>query len=70
MRKCRYSRILNDFINGKIDRHKMITQMEQAEDKDIPNFQPFEELRIVDLETKEEKTGTIGCRGLAERCGF
>ncbi len=33
----------------------MIKQMEQAENTDIPNFQPFEELRIVDLETKEEK---------------
>jgi hypothetical protein len=56
IRKCRYSRIFNDFLNGKIDKQEMVTQMEEAENTDIPNFMPFEELRIVDLETKEEKT--------------
>ena len=56
MRKYRYSRIFNDFINGKINKNEMIKKIEKAENTDIPNFQPFEELRIVDLESKEEKT--------------
>ena len=34
----------------------MIIKMDEAENKDIPNFQPFEEINIVDLETKKEKT--------------
>jgi hypothetical protein len=29
--------------------------MDEAENKDIPDFQPFEEIHIVDLETKEGK---------------
>lgn len=56
MRKYRYSRIFNDFLNGKIDRQELIKKMKQAENTVIPDFQPFEELRIVDLDTKEEKT--------------
>ena len=56
MRKYRYNRVFNDFINGKIDKNEMIKKMEQAENTDIPNFQPFEEFGIVDLENKEEKT--------------
>jgi hypothetical protein len=34
----------------------MIKKMEQVESKDIPDFQAFEEINIVDLETKKEKT--------------
>ena len=56
MRKCRYSPIFSDFLNGKIDRQEMIEKMDGAENKDIPEFQPFEEINIVDLETKKEKT--------------
>ena len=54
-RKCRYSPIFSDFIKGKINREEMIKKMEQAENKDIPDFQPFDEIRLVDLKTKKEK---------------
>jgi hypothetical protein len=56
LKKNRYSRIFSYFLNGKIDKQEMIKQMDEAENKDIPDFQPFEEINIVDLETKEEKT--------------
>ncbi|BBO78883.1 hypothetical protein DSCW_63000 [Desulfosarcina widdelii] len=55
MRKCRYSLIFSEFLNGKIDKQEMIKKMEQAENKDIFDFQPFEEIHIVDLETKKGK---------------
>jgi hypothetical protein len=55
LRKCRYSHIFSQFLNGKIDRQEMIEKMEQAENKDIPDFQPFEEICIVDLKSKEGK---------------
>ena len=56
IRKCRYSPIFSEFLNGKIDRQELIKKMNEAECKDIPDFQPFEEINIVDLETKKEKT--------------
>ena len=56
MRKCRYNHIFSKFLNGKIGKREMIKQMDEAENKDIPDFQPFEEINIVDLETKKEKT--------------
>jgi hypothetical protein len=56
MRKCRYSPIFSQFLNGKIGKREMIEKMDGAENKDIPEFQPFEEINIVDLETKKEKT--------------
>ena len=56
IRKCRYSPIFSDFLNGKIDKQEMIKKMDQAETKDIPDFQPFEEINMVELETKKEKT--------------
>ena len=34
----------------------MIKKMKQAENKDIPDFQPFEEINMVELESKKEKT--------------
>jgi hypothetical protein len=33
----------------------MYKKMEEAEIKDIPDFQPFEEINIVVLETKQHK---------------
>ena len=55
IRKCRYNPIFSQFLNGKIDRQEMIKKMEEAKNSDIPNFQPFEEINIVDLETKQHK---------------
>jgi hypothetical protein len=67
MRKCRYSRIFSQFLNGKIDRQEMIKKMEQAENKDIPKFQP---LHIADPENKKGKDCSACCCGLVERSGF
>ena len=41
---------------GKIGKEEMITQMEQAENKDIPYSEMLDEIQIVDLDTKKEKT--------------
>jgi hypothetical protein len=47
IRKIRYNHILSDFINRKIDRQELIKKMDEAEIKDIPDFQTFDEIHIV-----------------------
>ena len=59
MRKYRYSPIFSEFLNGKIDIEEMIEKMDQAENKDIPDFQPFEEINMVELETKKHKRARL-----------
>ena len=59
IREYRYGNIVNDFLNGKIDRIEMLKRMDQADGKEIDGGSLIYKVQMVDLETKDGKTAKL-----------
>ena len=52
-----YNSIFKDFLNGLIDKQKLIEKISNIDDKEIPDgFDLFASLRMIELENKAMKT--------------
>ena len=58
VRKCRYGKILVDFLHGKYGKQEMLKQMEKADaaNDGLEDCQLFAEIEYVDLKDKEMHT--------------
>ena len=57
IRQCQYNSIFKDFLNGVIDKQKLIEKISNVDDREIPDgCDLFASLRMIELENKALKT--------------
>ena len=59
MRECRYGKIFREFLHGMFDKNGLMKRVTNADQKDLEDFAIVDEISMIDLEGKKQKTVTV-----------